>query len=158
MQRRNRISEQFSARYVSMLESPAFAVLSRGAHQFLARLEIELAHHGGNANGQLPVTYRDLVKFGVSRNQIAAAMREAVALGFAECTRHGRGGNADSRNASLWRITYQHGRDGVTNPPTHEWRKIKTLAQALTIACEARANKDPKAVRFGQASQKQEPV
>lgn len=150
MQRRNRISEQFSARYVSMLESPAFRVLSRGAQQFLCRLEIELAHHGGNNNGQLPLTYQDLIDYGMSRNQIAAAMREAVALGFAECTRQGRGGNADSRSASLWRITYQHDRGSRANPPTHEWRRFKTIEQAKSIASAARANKDPRAVMFGQ--------
>jgi hypothetical protein len=69
MKRRNRLNEQFSARYISMLESPAFRVLSRGAHQFLTRLEIELAHHGGNDNGRLPLTYQDLIDYGMSRNQ-----------------------------------------------------------------------------------------
>jgi hypothetical protein len=133
-----------------MLESPAFRVLSRGAHQFLARLEIELAHHGGNENGRLPVTYQDLVRYGMSRNQIAAAMREAEALGFAECMRRGRGGNADSRSPSLWRITYLHDRNSRANPPTHEWKKIKTLEEARRIAREARADKDERAVMFGR--------
>ncbi len=164
LQRRNRISEQFSARYISMLESPAFRVLSRGAHQFLARLEIELAHHGGNNNGRLPLTYQDLIEYGMSRNQIAAAMREAIALGFAECTRQGRGGNADNRRASLWRITYQHDRNSGTNPPSHEWRRVKTIEQAERIARAARDNKDARAVMYGQRGnnrnryQKQRPV
>jgi hypothetical protein len=27
-------------------------------------LEIELAHHGGNDNGRLPVTYEDFIEYG----------------------------------------------------------------------------------------------
>jgi hypothetical protein len=164
MQRRNKINEQFTARYNSMLESPAFRVLTRGAHQFLCRLEIELGHHGGNNNGALPLTYQDLIDYGMSRNQIAAAMREAVALGFAQCTRQGRGGNADSRSASLWRITYLHDRGSRANLPTHEWRRVKTIEEAKSIARAARADKDPRAVMFGQRRknrtryQKQRPV
>jgi hypothetical protein len=146
--------EQFSAHPIRMLESPAYRVLSRAAHQFMDRLEIELAHHGGNCNGQLMVTYQDLIRYGLSRNQIAAAMREAVALGFAELTRKGRGGNADHRNASQWRITYLLSRETFADPlasaPTHEWDKIKTLEQAKRIARDARAAKDERAVRFGQ--------
>jgi hypothetical protein len=51
--KRNRINEQFLARVVSMLESPAYRVLSLSARRVLDRLEIELAHHGGNDNGDL---------------------------------------------------------------------------------------------------------
>jgi hypothetical protein len=145
--KRNRINEQFSAHPISMLESPAWATLSRGAHQFLSRLEIELAHHGGNDNGKLPLTYQDLIDYGMGRDQIAPAMREAVALGFAECTKRGRGGNADSRAPSKWRITYLH---CIGDLPTHDWRKIKTIAEAKAIATAARAAKDPNRVAFGQ--------
>jgi hypothetical protein len=41
------IAGQFSARTITMLESPAYRVLSRAAHQVLTRIEIEHAHHGG---------------------------------------------------------------------------------------------------------------
>src|SRR6266481_7451015 len=79
---------QFSPRLTEMLWSPAYRVLSRGAHQFLSRLEIELGIHwktSGNDYNQLALTYKDLIAYGMSRNQIAPAMREAVALGFAKC-------------------------------------------------------------------------
>jgi hypothetical protein len=145
--KRNRINGQFSAHLVEMLESPAWSTLSRGAHQFLSRLEIELAHHGGNDNGKLPLTYANLIDYGMGRDQIAPAMREAVALGFAECTKRGRGGNADSRAPSKWRITYAH---CISDQPTHEWRKIKTMLEAKAIATAARAAKDPHKVAFGQ--------
>jgi hypothetical protein len=54
--RRNKISGQFAARLIEMLESPAYRTLSRSALLVISRIEIELAYHGGNDNGQLPVT------------------------------------------------------------------------------------------------------
>jgi hypothetical protein len=45
--RRTSIGEQFSARLVRMLESPAYRALSLSAHRVLSRIEVELAHHGG---------------------------------------------------------------------------------------------------------------
>jgi hypothetical protein len=53
----SRIAGQFAPRTIAMIESPAFRVLSLSAHRILARLEIELAHHGGKDNGALPCTY-----------------------------------------------------------------------------------------------------
>jgi hypothetical protein len=67
-----------------MLESPAFAVLSLAAHRALARIEIELAHHGGTDNGKLPVRYDDFERYGIHRHSIAPALRELVALRFIE--------------------------------------------------------------------------
>lgn len=58
---------QFSAHPISMLESPAFRVLSASAYRVIARIEIELAHHGANDNGRLPVTYEDFVDYGIVR-------------------------------------------------------------------------------------------
>jgi hypothetical protein len=153
--KRNRISEQFSARLVSMLESPAWQVTSRPCRMFLDRLEIELAHHGGNDNGKLPLTYQDCIEYGMYRDSIAPAQREAVALGFAELTQQGRGGNADYNKPNLWRLTYIEGRDRRV-PATHEWRRIKTLEEAERIARAARKDKDPKAVEDGiRRSEKQ---
>jgi hypothetical protein len=51
---KNKISGQFAWRTIEMMESPAFRVLSHSARRILDRLEIEIAHHGGNDNGRLP--------------------------------------------------------------------------------------------------------
>jgi hypothetical protein len=51
--RKNQIMEQFFSRLIAMLASPAFGVLSRAAHQVLARIEIESARRGGKENGCL---------------------------------------------------------------------------------------------------------
>ena len=110
--RRNRMSEQFSSHPVSMLKGPAWRALSLSARQFLDRLEIELAHHGGNDIDKLPLTYEQLEEYGMDRHAIAPAIREAVALGFAEITEYGRAGNAEFRRPTLFRITYLQSRRG----------------------------------------------
>jgi hypothetical protein len=118
-----------------MMESPAFQVLSLTGHRVLARIEIELAHHGGNDNGRLPVTFDHFVEYGVHRHAIAPALREVCALGFVEVTEHGRAGNAEWRRPNLFRLTYRH----VGNAePTNEWKRIKTKEDAERIAHEAR--------------------
>ena len=83
---RNRISAQFSAHLIEMLEAPAYRVLSRSGHLVIARIEVELGHHGGNDNGRLPVTTDDFVAYGMHRGSVAPAIREAEALGFIRVT------------------------------------------------------------------------
>ena len=63
--RRNKFSGQFAGRLIAMLQSPAYRVLSLSAHRLLARIEIELAKHGGDDNGKLPVTYEQFVEYGI---------------------------------------------------------------------------------------------
>jgi len=149
MRRRNRINGQFSARLIEMLESPAYRTLSHSGHRVLARLEIELAHHGGNDNGALPVTYKDFLDYGITRECIAPAIREVQALGFAEITKRGRGGNAEFREPTKFRLTYTHDRSSRYMSPSHEWRRIKTFEEAEALAKRARLNRDPIAVAKG---------
>jgi hypothetical protein len=63
----NAIDGQWNARTIEMMESPAYRVLSVSAHRVLDRVCIELAHHGGNDNGKLPVTYQDFMAYGINR-------------------------------------------------------------------------------------------
>jgi hypothetical protein len=138
--RRNRIAGQFAARHIEMLESPAYRVLSLAAHRVLARIEIELAHHGGHDNSKLPVTYEQFVEYGIDRHSVAPGIRELCALGIAEVTEKGRAGNAEFRRPNLFRLTYHYvGRA----EPTHEWRRIKTTQEAKAIAKAARRDKGP---------------
>jgi hypothetical protein len=150
--RRNRIGGQFSARPIDMLESPAFRALSRSAHMVIARIEVELAHHGGNDNGRLPVTTDDFVRYGMHRSSVAPAIREAEALGFIRITERGRGGNAEHRTPNRFFLTFAHGRDSRATPPTHDWRRVEKLEEAEQIALGARAEKDPHAVAHGKRS------
>jgi hypothetical protein len=132
--RRNTIEGQFAPRLIEMLRSPAFRILSRAARQVLARIEIELADHGGMDNGKLPVIFDDFEAYGVRRHSIAPAIRELAAVGFIEVMEHGRAGNAEWRRPSKYRITYRH---ADRAPPTHEWRRI-TEDDAIMIAKSAR--------------------
>jgi hypothetical protein len=148
IKRRNRINGQWSPRLIEMLESPAYRALSLSAHRVVSRIEIELGSHGGNDNGRLPVTKLDFVAYGISARLVAAAIREAEALGFIRVTERGRGGNAEHRHPNKFFLTFAHGRDSRANPPTHDWRKIKTIEEAEAIAKNARQNKDERAVKF----------
>jgi hypothetical protein len=149
IRRRNRINGQWSARLIEMLESPAYRTLSVSGHMVISRIEIELAHHGGNDNGRLPVTTDDFVEYGMHRTSVAPAIREAEALGFIRITVHGRGGNAEQRVSNHFMLTFAHGRDSRVMP-THDWRRIKTMDEAKRIARAARAAKDPHAVAHGK--------
>jgi hypothetical protein len=148
--RRNRINGQWSPRLVEMLESPAYRALSLSAHRVISRIEIEFAQHGGNDNGRLPVTKQDFVAYGVHHDGVAPAIREAEALGFIRVTERGRGGNAEHRQPNRFFLTFAHGRDSRASPPTHDWRKIKTLEEGEAIAKAARESKDVDAVRFAE--------
>jgi hypothetical protein len=150
--RRSWISGQWSARLIEMLESPAYRALSGSAHKVISRIEVELGHHGGNDNGRLPVTTNDFVHYGMHRTSVAPAIREAEALGFIRVTERGHCGNAGYRTPNKFFLTFAHGRDSRSNPPTHDWRRIDTTAEAEQIARAARANKDGCAVEHGKRS------
>jgi hypothetical protein len=130
-----RINGQFAPRCVDMLESPAYRVLSLAAHRVLARIEIELAHHGGLQNGDLPVTYDQFKVYGIPRRYIGPAIYELVTLGFIEVKR-GRGGNAEYRQPNRFRLTYRHVqavRFGDVIEPTNDWKRL-SIEEALQIA------------------------
>jgi hypothetical protein len=150
MKRKNRINGQWSPRLIEMLESPAYRVMSVSAHRVISRIEIEHAHHGGSENGNLPVTKQNFMDYGMHHDAVAPAIREAEALGFIRMKR-GRGGNAEHRQPNRFFLTFAHGRSSRAYPPTHDWRKIKTIEEAQAIADAARAAKDPQAVRFAKA-------
>lgn len=135
--RRTSIGAQFSPRRIDMLSSPAWRALSLSAHRVIDRIAIELMHHGGADNGRLPVTFDDFEQYGIHRHSIAAAIREAAALGFIEVTQEGRAGNAEWRRPHLFRLTFARS-DSDRNDGTHDWRKIESEKDALWFAKLAR--------------------
>jgi hypothetical protein len=150
LKRRNRINGQWSPRLIEMLESPAYRALTLSAHRVISRIEIELAHHGGNDNGVLPVTFEDFIAYGIHHNAIAPAIREAEALGFICVTERGRGGNSEYREPNKFFLTFAHCRESRKSPPTHDWRRIKGLDEAMEIARAARDSKNPRAVQLAE--------
>jgi hypothetical protein len=139
----HRIGGQFTWRLIDMLESPAYRVLSLAEHRLLARIEIELAHHGGLENGSLIVTYEQFAAYGVRLQSVAPARRALEALGFIQ-TRPGRGGNSEFYQPNRFRLTYQRVqavRYQESTEPTDDWRRIKTIEEARRLAKTARAEK-----------------
>jgi hypothetical protein len=136
-----KIAGQFAPRLIEMLESYPYRVLSGPAHRILARLEIEHGHHGGCENGNLPVTFQNFVDYGMDRHSIAPAIRECVALGFVEITKHGSAGNREFRAPNLFRLTYVPTKEAA---PTNDWRKIETMEGAQVLAVAARKASAPR--------------
>ena len=126
MRKRNTISGQWTARPIDLIESPAYRALSLSAHRALSRIEIELAHHGGNDNGKLPVTFDDFERYGVRRKSIGLALDELEALGLIEITERGKMAKAaEYRRPNKFLLTTRPELDGV-GPNGCGWLRIKT--------------------------------
>lgn len=136
-----------------MLESPAYRVLSLAAHRVLARIQIELANHGGTDNGALPVTYDQFVEYGIHRHSIAPGIRQLVALGFIEVTERGRHGNGEFRTPSKYRLTF---RPTAKAAETNEWREFNNIEAADLLA--KAALKTPPQRRQSQATRPNPPL
>ena len=137
MGKHNKISGQFSARLIEMMESPAYRVLSLSAHRVLSRIEIEFAHHGGQDNGQLPVTFDNFANYGVHRTALGPALAELEALGFIVITEKGKMARAaDYRRPNKFLLTSRPASKGVD--PLHKWRRFKTMEEAEAAAESAR--------------------
>jgi hypothetical protein len=127
--RHNKISGQFAARLIEMMESPAYRVLSLSAHRVLSRIEIEWAHHGGQDNGQLPVTFDDFERYGVNRHAIGPAIAELEALGFIVVTEKGKKAlAADYRRPNKFLLTSRPTHKGAD--PLHSWKRFRTIEEA----------------------------
>jgi hypothetical protein len=137
MGKHNKISGQFAARLIEMMESPAYRVLSLSAHRVLSRIEIEWAHHGGQDNGQLPVTFDDFERYGVNRHAIGPAIAELETLGFIVVTEKGKKARAaDYRRPNKFLLTSRPAHKGAD--PLHNWKRFKTIEEAQAKSEEAR--------------------
>ena len=151
---RTTIGGQFAWRLIEMLESPAYRVLSLSGRRILDRIEIELAHHGGDGNGRLATTYEHFEEYGMDRDCIAPAIRECVALGFLEVTEQGRAGNREHRRPNRFRLTY---RPMARANPSDEWRKIETVEEAQKVARDSR-KKENSSRGFSEVSVRKTPT
>jgi hypothetical protein len=136
--RPNSIGGQFAAHLIDMIESPAWRALSLSARRCLERIEIEMAHHGGRSNGELPVTNRDFRAYGVPTAMIKPALAELVALGFITMTPGHASLSPDYGRAARFRLLFRTGIDGP--PEEHRWKRFKTDVEAKLAAKAARAS------------------
>src|SRR5262249_15723448 len=121
---------------------------SLSGHRILARVEIELAKHGGNENGKLPVTYEHFIEYGIHKDSVAPAIPECEALGFLEVTERGQAGNRRFRAPSLDPLC------NLTLPPRAPARR--TTVNALKRPRRPRPPAAPRA-RCRPATQKTTP-
>ena len=127
------IGDQFVAHTLERMKSPAWRHLPDKARRLLDRIEFEHLQHGGAENGKLVVTYTNFQKWGIGRrNDITLSIRQCVGLGFLEVTEQGGRSISDRRWPSRYRLTYVLSTEGSDGPPpTHEWRHIRTDADAI---------------------------
>jgi hypothetical protein len=150
--------EGFITHPLSMRDSIAWQHLSNNARRVLDVLEREHAHHGGVQNGKLRCTYADFQrKGGIPKMGVALAIRQAVALGFAEITFHAAPSAAEFRRCSEYRLTYIPGRRQQP-PMTHEWKLVTSDAQALQRLERAAAEKsEAHRIRAREAADRKRP-
>ncbi len=131
---KNPIDEQFYSKRRSMLEAPAYRVLSLAARRVLDRIILESMRHAGKDNGSLPVSYEQFVEYGIERGSIPPALRELEALGFIKIKR-GRAGNSEFRTPNKFTLTcLWNDKDNLTD----DWKKIETVEKAKRIQSVAR--------------------
>jgi hypothetical protein len=138
--RRQKITaRQWAWLSIEALESPAYRALSLSGHRVLARIQIEHAHHGGAANGKLPVTFRNFHEFGIHPNAIAPAIREVAALGFIRITQEGvASSDREFRIPNMFALTHLPTNNSYDGP-TNDWRRHKTIEDAAAAARDARS-------------------
>ena len=136
--RRTALQGQYITRYVELLESPAFRVMSQSAHRALARIELEWCHHGGDPAeiSRLPVTFRDFEEYGIHRNEIAPALAELEALGLIKIVQHGRQSKGvEYRIPNVFQLQTRP----ELIPANHaRWQCIQTVQEARAITKAAR--------------------
>jgi len=119
-----------------VMAGPAWRALSLNGRKLIDRVLIEHMAHAGTENGNLAVTYQDLVEWGIRRNSIAATIAEAVCLRLLEIQPSRASHIAGKGHPNRFRIAWLPTRDG--DAALTGWRGFNTLAQAKRVAVEAR--------------------
>jgi hypothetical protein len=110
-----------------LLTSPALIAVSGAARSVLDGIMAEQAAHGGKENGNLIVTYDNLVAREIRRGSIRRALIELRAVGLIAITQ-GYRSYGSRMTPSRYRLTWLGTPDGLT--ATNEWRAIKTIEDA----------------------------
>jgi len=114
----------------TMYAAVTFRVLSISARRILDFLLFELGNHGGQENGNLAAPTAQLVRWGVTADDIPRGFAELIAAGFVDRTfaapRVGASGEP-----STYALTWLPTKDAAGNPkpPSHRWLSVtKQLA------------------------------
>lgn len=98
---------------------------------------LEHMAHGGVENGSLPVTYDDLIAWGIRRNSVAPSIAEAVALGWVTFQRGLPAHKAGQGHSQRFGLTWLP--EGSSTVADHRWRRISDLGSAKAVSEAARA-------------------
>ena len=134
--RRNRITAQFAWLAIDALELTRLSGADFWRIVFLPGYRSSTPGRRPK-NGKLPVTFKDFADFGIHRNAIAPAIREAEALVFIRVTQYGVASNAEFRIPNKFALAHLPTDDGQT-PATNAWRRFKTIEDAIAAAKAAR--------------------
>jgi hypothetical protein len=148
--RRTEIGDNWISYSRSMLESPAFRVLSYAAMRVMHRIELEHMNHGGAENGRLQVTYDQFVEYGIDRKVVAPAIRELATLGFLEVMERGYAAGDGKGKANRFRLTYVNSK--TREQPSHEWRRVDTKASAASSVAATKGDTNQRAIELGKRS------
>jgi hypothetical protein len=103
-----------------LISSLAWRSMSINCQKLVNRLIIEHRNHGGYENGHLVCTYKDFVEYGLTRNNIRSAIKEAQALGL---VKHQRGERVFAKNQpNSYTLTFYATENMY--PPTNDWKKL----------------------------------
>jgi hypothetical protein len=122
---------------LSLMTSPAWRRRSDDLKILLDILEVEHMRHAGLENGNLLATFNDLVKAGIRRSNIAAAVKEGEALKLLVATRQGEDLTTGRRQPTRYRLTYLASRavvEGRTewSAPTDDWKHYQPPENGTT--------------------------
>jgi hypothetical protein len=110
------------------LRSPAVMALSHNAMKVLWRLMDEHVSHNRRENGLLRVSQHQFAdQCDIRYQSVPRAMRELEAVGITRVARTGKMLGMDGPN--LHRLT-MYGDHTLTTPPTNEWKRYRTIAEA----------------------------
>lgn len=126
-----------------MMDSPAWAVLCEDPNAVLAVLRVclEQMAHGGAANGELPVTYRDFYRWGIPQGGITKALIRSCAVGMLRRTQRGARSNGRFQGApAQWALEWLPHADG--SAATNKWKRFETIDDARAAVAKATEEHD----------------
>jgi hypothetical protein len=116
-----KLQTPFIGHSLELRRSVAFRSLSSPARKAMDFLEIEHLSHACSQNGGLVAPHRQLALAGISKRDVANALRELEAFGIIRCTERGaRLGGVDT--PSRYALTFYPTLDGEF--PTEDWRCV----------------------------------
>lgn len=104
---------------IELMEAAAFRLLSSNASKAFFRILIEHTSQASRRNGQLIVTHRQFVEYGVTGEYVADAIDELAYKGLIKI-RRGRAG-AGTAHPNRYTLTFVGDYEGA--PATNEWRR-----------------------------------